>query len=327
VDLRTFIEERRPSWKRLEQLLQQAEMSGFKLTPAEAQELGALYRRASADLCRAQARTANAELLRYLNALVARAYGLIYSGRKFRGADVVRFFTLEFPMLALARWRPIALSTALVLLGALFGALAATYDEDARHFLLPDQYREVCEHLEEAVQAHQGRSLPPGQAAAVSSGIMWNNIGVCFTAFAMGVTLGFGTGLILFQNGVLVGVLGSAFFRAGYGTHFLALILPHGVIELTAIFIAGGAGLVIGSGLLMPGDLPRREALRRKGLEAVKLVVGCVPMLMVAGVIEGFVTPQSAIPNAAKIAFGALTGVGLIFYFAPPGTLRRIVGR
>ena len=283
----------------------------------------ALYRRASADLCRAQARTANAEVLRYLNALVARAYGLIYSGRRFRSSDVTDFVLREFPALVLARWRPLALSTSLVLLGLLFGYLAATYDEDARHFLIPEQYREVCEHLDQAVQQHQGRALTPGASAFTSNTIMWNNIKVCLTAFALGITLGFGTALILFQNGVIIGVLASYFVRAGYGVHFVALLAPHGVIELSAIFISGAAGLVVGRGLLMPGELPRRESLRRAGLEATKLVIGTIPMLIVAGLIEGFVTPQGEIPPVVKILFGALTGVGLFFYFAPRGMMAR----
>jgi len=325
VDIQGFVNERRPSWQRLEQLLQKADHSGFALSAAEAQELGALYRRVSADLCRAQARTANAELLRYLNALVARAYGLVYSGRRFRLVEVIDYLLRGFPALVVMRWRPLALSTAIFLLGLLFGALAATVDEDARHFLLPDEYREVCENLEASIQGHQGRTLPPGLAAGVSTGIMWNNIRVCVVAYALGITLGFGTALILFQNGVLIGVVASYFFRAGYGMHFLALLAPHGVIELTAIFISGAAGLVIGRGLLAPGDLPRRESLRRAGLEATRLVTGTVPMLVVAGLIEGFVTPQGTIPNEAKLLFGAATGVALAFYFAPTGAASRLL--
>src|SRR5206468_1936211 len=153
---------------------------GFRLRPEEARELGELYRRASADLCRAQARTANAGLLRYLNDLVARAYGQIYSGRKFRLAEIFEFFAHGFPAIVRARWRAVALSTALVLLGGTFGFVAASVDEDARHFLLPEGYREIAESLQMPLQ-HTSPS------SAVSSIIMTNNIRVCFWAFALGI--------------------------------------------------------------------------------------------------------------------------------------------
>jgi len=158
----------------------------------------------------------------------------------------------------------------------------------------------------------------------MSSYIMTNNIRVCFMAFAFGVTLGFGTAVSLFYNGVLVGVLASYFHRAGHGVHFWAFILPHGVIELTAIFIAGASGLTLGAALLAPGEHTRGQAFKRAGADAVRLVIGCIPLLVVAGTIEGFVTPQGFIPDLAKLAFAALTAVALAAYFAPRGSIARI---
>jgi uncharacterized membrane protein SpoIIM required for sporulation len=327
VDLRGFIEERKPSWRRLEDLLDRVDRTRFKLSAAEAQELGALYRRASADLCRAQARTANAELLRYLNDLVARGYALIYSGRKFRWGEIIEFFTDRFPAVFRARWRPIALAAAIMAAGFLFGFVAAWFDETAAHFLVPDQVRETVKNVQQLPQQFASRVIPPGQSAIMSSFIMANNIRVCFMAFAAGVTLGFGTAVALFYNGLLVGVLASYMHRAGFAVPFWAIILPHGVIELTAIFIAGGAGFVIGAALLNPGELGRRQALRRSGLDAVRLAMGTVPMLVVAGTIEGFVTPQGYIPDGAKLGFGLLTGIGLVAYFAPRGWIAGLLGR
>ena len=325
MDLHGFIEERRPNWRRLEALLDQAERTGFKLSAKEANELGLLYRRASADLCRAQARTANAEVLRYLNGLVARAYGQIYSGRKFRLAELLFFFTDQFPALVRARARAVLLAAALLLAGLAFGFAAASLDEDARHFLVPESTREVTRKLDEVVQQHRARTLTPADSALTSSAIMTNNIRVCFMAFALGITFGFGTGVSLFYNGLLVGVLAAYFHRADYALHFWALILPHGVIELSAIFIAGAAGLTLGGALLDPGDLGRAQALRARGADAVRMVMGTVPMLVVAGAIEGFLTPQGAIPDTAKITFAAFTALLLAWYFAPRGTARRLL--
>lgn len=319
MDLHGFVEEQKPAWRRLEILLEKAERTRFRLTPAEARELCALYRRASADLCRAQARTANAEILRYLNDLVARAYGQIYSGRRFRISEVAAFLSRGFPALVRARWRAVALSAALLLLGTIFGFVAAWFDEDARHFLLPEAFRSVAEHIEATPQRVGSQTLPVGMSALMSSAIMTNNIRVSFMAFAFGITAGVGTCAVLFTNGLMLGVLAAYFHRAGpgYALDFWALILPHGVIELAAIVLAGAAGLLLGAAILAPGDMTRRQALRRRGAEAGRIAMGTVPMLVLAGLIEGFVTPQSFLPPAGKLGFAAATAVGLAVYFAP----------
>jgi uncharacterized membrane protein SpoIIM required for sporulation len=327
VDLHGFIEERKPAWRRLETLLDEVERRRFRLRPEEARELGALYRRASADLCRAQARTANAELLRYLNDLVARAYGQIYSGRRFRLSETLEFFSHGFPALVRARWRAVAASAAILFLGIAFGFAAAWVDEDARHFLLPEQFRDVARSIESAPQKTSGQVVPVGEAAVMSSAIMSNNIRVSFMAFAFGITAGVGTAAVLFTNGLMLGVLAAYFQRAGpaYALDFWALILPHGVIELTAIALAGAAGLLLGAAILAPGGLTRRQALRRRGAEAGRIAIGTVPMLVVAGLIEGFVTPQSFLDPAAKLGFAAVTAVALALYFAPRERLWKLI--
>lgn len=130
-----------------------------------------------------------------------------------------------------------------------------------------------------------------------SSAIMTNNISVSLTTFALGVTGGLGTVLMLAFNGLLFGVISGACWHAGMLDQLMSFVAPHGVIELPAIFIAGGAGLMLAKGMLFPGTLPRRASFALEGGRAVRLVLGIIPMLIVAGTIEGFVSPTDLAPK------------------------------
>jgi uncharacterized membrane protein SpoIIM required for sporulation len=137
---------------------------------------------------------------------------------------------------------------------------------------------------------------------------------VTFAAFALGVIFGVGTFYVLAFNGAMFGALLALTYRAGFGDDLLfGFVISHGVIELTCIFIAGGAGILIGTALLMPGNLSRGDALKSRGLDAVRLIIGCIPLLVVAGIIEGFISPQP-IPSAIKIGIGVITGITLYSY-------------
>ncbi len=152
-----------------------------------------------------------------------------------------------------------------------------------------------------------------------SSQIFTNNIRVTFYAFALGAIFGLGTLYVIAFNGAMFGAIIALTYRAGFGNDLLlGFVISHGVIELSCIFIAGGAGLLIGTALLMPGDLSRADALKSRGLEAVRLIVGCIPLLVVAGIIEGFISPQP-IPPVFKISIGVLTGIALYSYLLLAG--------
>ena len=151
-----------------------------------------------------------------------------------------------------------------------------------------------------------------------ASAILTNNIRVTFLAFAYGALLGLGTLYVLAMNGLSVGAVLALVYRAGYGNELLTFMVGHGVIELSCIFIAGGAGLLIGSAILMPGDLSRLDALKARGLDAIRLIAGCAVLLVVAGIIEGFISPALISP---KIKFGiaALTGIVMYTYLFTAG--------
>jgi uncharacterized membrane protein SpoIIM required for sporulation len=340
VDLNAFVETRRPSWRRLELLITKLEAHGARaLVDADvarlkrpkdqpgssesdqpaavvaARELAQLYREACADLIRARSETANAELIGYLNGLVGRAYGVIYRGRVFRPMAFLRFVLVTVPALIRARWRYVAAAAAFFFAGTAFAWISEALDPTAKQFFLPPNYAKIEEQISMSNPATGGTALPPGVNALMATGIMTNNIGVSFFAFALGITGGIGTSIALFYNGILLGCLAAVFARHNLSVNFWAFILPHGVIELTAIFIAGGAGFLLGRALIAPGDLGRRQSLLKHGFEAIQLAVGCALLLIPAGLIEGFVTPQPMIPSGGKIAFGIVTGIVLLVYF------------
>ena len=136
---------------------------------------------------------------------------------------------------------------------------------------------------------------------------------VTFYAFAFGALFGLGTLYVMAQNGLSIGAVLALVYRAGYGIDLVTFMVGHGVIELSCIFIAGGAGMLIGSAIILPGDLSRADALKSRGLEAVRLIAGCVPLLVVAGTIEGFISP-AAINPLIKYAIAILTGIALYTY-------------
>jgi uncharacterized membrane protein SpoIIM required for sporulation len=154
-----------------------------------------------------------------------------------------------------------------------------------------------------------------------SSAIMTNNLTVAFTAFAMGITAGLGTIWMMIVNGLLIGVIGAATWRAGMALQLWSFVAPHGVLELPAIFIAGGAGLEIARGLLFPGLLSRRDSLARAGGRATQLLLGTIPLLVIAGVIEGFFSPSGA-PVAMKFVLATVLFLALLSYLFLPGRLR-----
>src|SRR5207248_7925429 len=168
--------------------------------------------------------------------------------------------------------------------------------------------------MTEAIERHEmwTRSIVTIKPLA-SSGIMTNNLSVAFSTFALGITAGLGTIWMLAVNGVLIGVVGAATWKAGMALQLWSFVAPHGVLELPAIFISGGAGLEIARGLLFPGYLPRRLSLAQAGGRAARLLLGTIPMLLVAGVIEGFFSPSS-VPIKMKFLLAAALFAALLSY-------------
>jgi uncharacterized membrane protein SpoIIM required for sporulation len=313
-------DERARAWQRLQELENRALGGGLqRLSSEEVLELGRLYRRAASDLSRARALGLNPREVTLLNSLVGRAYGLIYTAERGGAASVAAFFTRDFPQCFRRNFAFIAAAFLLAMAGALIGLFAAILNPDSVDVLMgrPGWTQEM-RGLAERHQA--GRDwLPADQRPFASSFIMTNNIRVSFLAFAGGILLGLPTIGLLFYNGVMLGTITVGVARGGTALEFWGFVAPHGVIELPAIFIAGGAGLMLGYALVNPGEYSRRTALRLAGRDAVLLVFGVVVMLVLAGIIEAFFSP-AVIPPLLKLLVAAVTFAAEFAYFALAGT-------
>src|SRR6267142_565119 len=310
-----FIKDRKTVWQRLEELLELLDhMTLRRLHREEVRELGRIYRRTASDLAIARAESRDPRLVNYLNSLVIRAHGRIYRADAQGGRRIRDFFAQDFPQSFRRTWRYTATAFGVFLVFTAIAFFGTRHDPDYSEFA------GISPFFREAVinnRIHWWERLNDANQIG-STQIFTNNIRVTFYAFALGAMLGVGTLYLLAYNGAMFGAIIALTYRAGFGNDLLSFVVGHGVIELSCIFIAGGAGLLIGTALLMPGDLSRGDALKSRGMEAVRLIVGCVPVLVVAGIIEAFISPQ-AIPAAIKIGIGAITGIVLYMYLLLAG--------
>jgi uncharacterized membrane protein SpoIIM required for sporulation len=308
-----WIEQRKSSWSRLDALTHQVESSGIRaLTGAELKEFGLLYRQVAADLSAVRSDRASRTLEEYLNQLLSRAHNRIYSGRKTGIRPVVRFMVEEYPRI-FRRLFPYVLASFLIFLAgtALGTLLTLSRPEFVRLLLGPQMLQTIDRH---EMWTHSLLSMKP----QASSAILTNNISVCFATFAGGIAAALGTIYLLFNNGLLMGVISTACARAHMTLELFSFVSGHGALELPSIFIAGGAGLRLGGGLLFPGMLSRRDSLTLGAKEAIRLLAGVVPLLVVAGVLEAFVSPSGA-PAGVKFALGAVLLMGLGFWLVEGG--------
>ncbi len=310
-----FINERKTAWEQLEQLLHRLDqMTLGRLHREEVRELGRIYRRTASDLAIARAESRDPRLINYLNSLVIRAHGRIYRADAQGGRRIRNFFARDFPMTFRRTWRYTATAFGVFLVFSTIAFVGTRIDPDFSEFAgISPFFREIVIKN----KTHWWEDLNEANQIG-SSQIFTNNIRVTFYAFALGAMFGIGTLYVLAFNGAMFGALLELTYRAGFGNALLTFVVGHGVIELSCIFIAGGAGLLIGTALLMPGNLTRGDALKSRGIEAVRLIVGCIPLLVMAGIIEGFISPAPINP-AIKFAIGGITGLALYSYLLVAG--------
>jgi uncharacterized membrane protein SpoIIM required for sporulation len=297
-----FTASRRARWAELEQLLARAEGNGLRSFDAEQIEaFGRAYRQVISDLAIARRDFPDDQLTVWLNGLAARVHLRLYRAPAPTWRAFGEFFWTQFARRFRAARGYLGVSALLLFGPALIGYVAALLDPQLRAALVPTHLRDVM------AGGRTWTDIQPGLRPAMATLIFTNNIQVAFLGFAGGVLFGIGTVYVLVANGLELGsVLGAAQFY-GVGPLLWAFISPHGYLELTCIVIAGAAGLMLGDALVRPGLLLRREALARAARRAVELVAGAAPVLIVAGLIEGFISP-SELPIEAKLAIGPLAG-------------------
>ncbi len=304
---------RKNNWNRLDALLRQVERSGVKsLTAAELRELGLLYRQAAADLSTVRADRTSRTLEQYLNRLVGRAHNFVYSGKRISAMSLWNFIAHGYPRLLRRLSTYVYLATGITVASALLGMMITLIRPDfGVLFMGPAMMDSVNQHKMWTEQILSAK-------APFSSMIMTNNIGVCFLTFAGGITAGLWTIYALFQNGLMLGVIAVVCARHGLSLSLWSFIAAHGALELPSIMLAGAAGLRLGAGILFPGLLRRRESIAVAGAESVQLVAGTIPLLIIAGTLEAFLSPTHA-PIALKFSVGAFLFIALVFWLGEGG--------
>jgi uncharacterized membrane protein SpoIIM required for sporulation len=302
MNLEAFLTERETTWKSFEQELARAGGRPDRLGAEGALAMGRRYRGVVADLAIARRRFPGDPMVDRLERLVLAGRQAIYSERSRAGASLRQFASRGYWTLVIGRPGILAVALLAMFGPCLLAAGWAIHDPAGALGLVPAQFRAASDpHV---------RHLALGAAtqAVLASSIFTNNIQVTFLAFAGGLTLGLGTLALLAYNGILLGALAGLTIQAGSFSVFVRYVVPHGLLELSCIAVAGAAGLRLAWALIDPGTSPRGDSLRAAARPAVALVLGTAPWLVLAGLTEGFVTPE-ALPLPGALAVGLSLGV------------------
>ncbi|HCU34736.1 MAG TPA: hypothetical protein DGT21_04595 [Armatimonadetes bacterium] len=315
----SFVDRHRPGWRRLEALVDRCNgATGVsELTESQLREFGSLYRQAASHLAVARTREYDPDIVAYLNQLLGRAHGVMHGRRRRRRLRPGYFFGVEVPAsFKQCRWYFLICLSVMVCCGTLAG-IATSRDAGWAEVFMSPMFRQ---RLEQFMQEQETPGEYFGDTADVFGGwgfagfLMTHNIKVALTCFALGPTFGLGTLYMLTVNSLMIGSFLGLGALNGKLLVMGAVVVPHGVIELSAILLASAAGLRFGYALINPGDLRRGDALMIAGHQSVRLAVGTIPVFVLAGLIEGLISPMEAGPlasNIARYAIGILAGLAL----------------
>lgn len=294
-----FISDREDDWRELDELVR----GDVREDARRILRRGQLYRAAAADLAVARRGHPGDPIVARLESLVARARQAVYAEQARRGS-LRTFFARTYWVRVRERPIPLALAVALLLVPAILTAIWALNDTGAAVGLVPGQFRDAVEPVGDT-------GMTTGQSAAFSGVVMTNNIQVTFLAFAAGILFGLGTALVLAYNGAILGAVAGGAIANGNGAGFAEFVTAHGIIELSCIAVAAAAGMRVGYALVAPGPRTRASALVEEARAAIAIVLGTIPWVILAGLIEGFVT-RAGFGLIGGIVLGV--GVGSLFW-------------
>lgn len=311
MNIQRWVARREKDWKHLADLLHRAETRGLQsLSALEIQQLASLYRSVSADLARARTHRVGQLILQDLQSLTSRGYSQVYQGsRQQEWQALLEFYRWGFPETVRQSAGYIALAVGLFGIAALVAWWYAWSDPAFLSLVVPAP---IISQVRDRQELWMGSIV--GVEPFASSSIMINNIRVCLAAIAGGITAGLATTYIMLLNGCLIGAIATLVGQNNLAIPFWAFVLPHGSLELPAIFFSGASGFLLARALLFPGRYRRVDALKLYGQQAARLVYGIIPMLVMAGIIEGFFSPNPAIPDSFKYLVGGLLLAGLGLY-------------
>jgi uncharacterized membrane protein SpoIIM required for sporulation len=306
-----FIRERNSDWQQFEELLSELKsLRRSRWGSCQVTQFARLYRSICYDLSLVQSREWGSRLETYLNALVAQGHNLLYRSPPRTLKQLWHFFARRFPQLVRQRNRVILIASGLFLIPMLIATIVAIARPDLAELVAGQETLQLAIESFRTTRYEDSGPRYTAERSRMFGFYVNNNTSIAFRAFAMGSLAGVGTCLILISNGLSIGMVQGAVIAAGPPTsgNFFSFVICHGAFELTAIVIAGAAGLVLAQGIFLPGQLSRREALRFHGLESLQLALGAGAMLFVAALIEGYFSP---LPILSGVKY--ITGAGLWF--------------
>lgn len=321
IDLKKFITAERPYWTELDEMLVLNEQNPYRrMTFAQIKRLYYLYQRTSSDLSKISTFSAEPDIRTYLESLVGRAYAIIHAGNQ----EAIRFsfwrwFWGTFPRTFRRHRRAFFLSLAIMLVGSLFGGGAIIWDPDAKAVLMPFAHLQMDPSDRVAMEEEStARDRLSGHKGSFSAFLMTHNTRVSILVLALGMTWGLGTVLVLYSNGVMLGAVVADYIQAGESLFLSGWLLPHGVVEIPAILLAGQAGLLLAGAMIgRKSALSFGERLREVVPDVVTIICGVAVMLVWAGIVEAFFSQYHypVISYEAKIAFGIIELILLIAFF------------
>jgi uncharacterized membrane protein SpoIIM required for sporulation len=298
-----FVKRNQPAWNRLQYLSAQIEQSPEKASPKELEEFLQLYRQAAGDLAKARAESHHIEMIESLNAVVARAYSVLY--RKPRHSILSSIDSILYAGASAFRnqFRVVLVSLVLLLGSSFFASTVLHHRPDLRYRFVSPQMEPLFEDWKKGSFEHRDSD----SNALMTGFYMGNNPRVALTTSAIGAsTFGLGSAYILYQNGVLLGALAYDMWSVGKLGFLLSSIAPHGASELTGAIVAGSSGFVLGLAVINPGKRRRLDALREKGKDAFSLMIMGIIMMYIAAPFEGFFSFNASVPQSAKVAMAIL---------------------
>jgi uncharacterized membrane protein SpoIIM required for sporulation len=315
LNINDFIRERKKDWESLAGISGKRQGKNPNLTRDEVWQLARLYFTSISDLSVLRSsefgRDPDNPVLNYLNDLVIRVHGIIYRKPEIEWVSIKDFFATEFPATFQKNVRYFLISTGIFVLLGVAGFFISVAQPGFIELLVPPHIINKVEHGQ--VWFNDLFAIAP----AASSMLMTHNISVTFLIIASGMTFGLVTVYLLALNGLLIGTIGALCWRHDLSMELWSFVLPHGSMELTAIFLGGAAGLILGHALIDPGPYRRGEYLAVRGREAGKLALGCVPLLVFAGITEAFISP-SPLPAWTKLVLASIFFSLVMGYFFKP---------
>lgn len=301
-----FIRRNIEKWRQMEQI---AEHSG-STTP---DVLADAYLDATSDLAFAQSHYPESRITMYLNGLASALHNEIYANKREKWSRILTFWTREVPQTMWEERRQLLVSFLVFAIAVIIGAVSQLHDSEFSRLILGNQYVDMT--LENIANGEPMAVYNGGNETDMFLGITINNVYVSFVLFVMGLFTSIASGWYLMQNGIMLGAFQTFFYQHGLlGTSMLAVWL-HGTLEISAIIVAGAAGITMGNGWLFPGTYSRLASFRRSARRALKIIVGTVPVFVIAAFIEGFFTRHTEWPDAVRLAVILLSLLFVVGYY------------